>query len=163
MTEIKVIRPQFPKGYVDNPISSLTWEYAVQRLTESKNYWLCSVRPDGRPHSIPRWGVFINNKLFYDGSPETIHARNIQKNPKVSMHLESGDEALIAEGTCAPFGRPEPILASQISEAYCAKYEKFGYAPKADQWNEGGLYVFSPSKVLAWTIFFENPTKFVLI
>ena len=162
MSEIKNTRPQFPKGYVDNPISSLSWEYAVQRLTESKNYWLCSVRPDGRPHSIPRWGVFMDDKFYYDGSPETIHARNILKNPNVSLHLESGDEALIAEGISAPYEKPVPEFAARLSKAFCAKYEKFGYAPGPEQWNGGGLYEFTLFKVLAWTVFFENPTKFVL-
>ncbi|HEY3312726.1 MAG TPA: pyridoxamine 5'-phosphate oxidase family protein [Anaerolineales bacterium] len=162
MTEIKVTRPQFPKGYVDNPTSSLNWEYVVQRLAGSKNYWLCSVRPDGRPHSIPRWGVFLDNKLYYDGSPETRHAINLLTNPHVSVHLESGDEALIAEGTCAPAGTPEPQFAARLAAEYRSKYEKFGYAPEADQWNEGGLYVFKPSKVLAWTSFMDDPTKFVI-
>ena len=162
MPEIRVTRPQFPKGYVENPTSSLSWEYVVQRLTDAKNYWLCSVRPDARPHSVPRWGVFIDGKLYYDGSPETRHARNILENPHVSVHLENGDEALIAEGTCAPAKNPGPELANQLAIAFCAKYEKFGYAPAPDQWNKGGLYVFTPSKVLAWTVFYENPTKFVL-
>ena len=162
MPDIKIIRPYFPKGYVDNPISSLTWDYVVERLTESKNYWLCSVRPDGSPHTIPRWGVFINGKLYYDGSPETVHAKNILQNPRISVHLESGDHALIAAGTAAPSQKPVPALADKLSKEYCAKYEKFGYAPRPDQWDKGGLYVFTPLKVLAWKIFFEDPTKFLL-
>jgi hypothetical protein len=162
MLEIKIIRPQLPQGYVDNPISILTWEYALQRLIGSKNYWLCSVRPDGRPHSIPRWGVFLNNRLYYDGSPETIHAKNILQNPRLSIHLENGDEALIAEGTSFPSKIPSAELGMQLSKAYCAKYEKFGYAPAPEQWDNGGLYVFTPLTILAWTVFFENPTKFVL-
>jgi hypothetical protein len=162
LMEIKITRPRLPKGYVDNPISSVSWEYVVQRLTEAKNYWLCSARPNGHPHSIPRWGVFVNDKLYYDGSPETRHARNIETNPYVSMHLENGDEALIAEGTCTAAGKPDTELANLLSTAYCAKYEKFGYAPKPDQWDQGGLYVFTPAVVLAWTVFFENPTKFII-
>lgn len=162
MSDIKVSRPSFPQGYVENPTSRLTWDYVVERLSESKNYWLCSVRPDGRPHAVPRWGVFLDGSLYYDGSPETRHAINISTNPHVSVHLESGDQALIAEGTCAPAGRPAAELAARLAAAYCAKYEKFGYAPQMDQWNDGGLYVFKPVKVLAWTAFMEDPTKFVL-
>ena len=162
MPEIKIIRPGFPKGYVDNPTSILTWEYIGGRLSESKNYWMCSVRPDGSPHTVPRWGVFIHDRLYYDGSPETVHAKNILKNPRTSVHLENGDQALIAEGTAAPHQKPNPELAGQLSNAFCAKYEKFGYAPNLNQWDEGGLYVFTPGKVLAWTVFFEDPTKFIL-
>ena len=162
MPEVKIIRPLFPKGYVDNPTASLPWEYVVEHLGSSKNYWLCSVRPDGRPHSVPRWGVFVHDKLYYDGSPETVHAMNLLQNPHISVHLESGDQALIAEGTAAPAGKPDPKLAELLSAAYCAKYEKFGYAPSPNQWDEGGLFVFTPQKVLAWTVFFEDPTKFLL-
>jgi hypothetical protein len=147
---------------VDYPTSSVSWEYVVQRLSDSKDYWLCSVRPDGRPHVVPRWGVFLDGKFYYDGSPETRHARNLAHNPHVALHLESGDEAVIAEGTSAPAGKPAPELAGRLATAFCAKYEQHGYAPRPEQWDEGGLYVFTPQKVLAWTVFFENPTKFVL-
>lgn len=162
MSQPKISRPLFPKGYVDHPSVSLSWEYVVSRLSESKNYWLCSVRPDGRPHSIPRWGVFVDEKFFYDGSPETRHARNISENPRVSLHLESGDEALIVEGSSAAAGKPAPELAQRLAAAYCAKYEQFGYAPQPNQWDHEGLFVFTPRKVLAWTNFTEDPTKFVL-
>lgn len=162
MSMIKVMRPRFPKGYVDHPTATLDWEYVVRRLEDAKNYWLCSARPDGRPHVIPRWGVFVESKFYYDGSPETRHARNITANPQAALHLESGDEVLIAEGHCAPAGKPSPSLAGKIAAAYCAKYRTFGYAPEPSQWDEGGLYVFTPKVVLAWTKFNEDPTKFVL-
>jgi len=120
------------------------------------------VRPNGRPHVVPRWAVYVDGKVYYDGSPETRHAQNIVQNPYVSLHLESGDQALIAEGMAKPAGKPEPELAKRIAEAYCAKYESAGYAPKPDQWDHGGLYEFAPHKVLAWTKFNEDSTKFIL-
>jgi uncharacterized pyridoxamine 5'-phosphate oxidase family protein len=162
MQNLKVTRPDFPKGYVDNPTASVSWEYVIKRLSESKNYWLSSVRPDGRPHVIPRWAVYVDGKIYYDGSPETRHAQNIVQNPQVSLHLESGDQVIIAEGLSKAAGKPKPELARQIAKAYCAKYEQFDYAPKPDQWDAGGLYEFTPHKVLAWTQFTEDPTKFVL-
>ena len=54
-----------------------------------------------------------------------------------------------------------PELAQRLSDAYCAKYKSDGYEPKPDQWDNGGLYVFTPRQCLAWTTFFENPTKFI--
>src|SRR5512139_2814089 len=158
--EPKVSRVTFPPGYVDHPTRQVKWEYVEQRLTESKNYWLCSTRPDGRPHAIPRWAVYIDGKVYYDGSPETRHARNVAANPHVSLHLESGDQVIIAEGTSRPAGKPAPELAKRIAAAYRAKYASEGYAPEPDQWNEGGLSEFTPQKVLAWTSFAEDPTKF---
>lgn len=160
MNTPKISRPKLPKGYVDNPVSFVNWEWVAAQLTESKNYWLCSVRPDGRPHVVPRWGAFIDNKFYYDGSPETRHARNILENPNVSLHLESGEKAIILEGISQPVEKPKPEFANRLAEEIGRKYSSSGYAPKPSQWDEGGLYVFAPRQCIAWTVFFENPTKF---
>ena len=161
MEPIKTTRPQFPPGYVDNPTSEVSWEYVAAQLREAKNYWLCSTRPNGRPHCVPRWAVYIDGLVYYDGSPETRHARNIALNPQVSLHLESGSHAIILEGTSRPAGKPSVELAENLSAAYKVKYAADGYAPEPSQWDEGGLYVFTPRQCLAWTVFFENPTKFL--
>ena len=160
MKPATISRPKFPSGYVDHPTSEVSWDYVAQQLTEAKNYWLCSVRPNGHPHCVPRWAVYVDGFIYYDGSPETRHARNITENPHVSLHLESGDQAIILEGTCRPAGKPSAELAQQLAAAYRAKYTQHGYSPEPDQWEEGGLYVFTPRQCLAWTVFFENPTKF---
>jgi hypothetical protein len=161
MTTPKVSRPQFPKGYVDNPASYVDWSWVAAQLTDSKNYWLCSARPDGRPHVVPRWAVYVDESIYYDGSPETRHAQNIVANPHISVHLESGDRVVILEGISAPAGKPDPDLANRLVEAYRIKYAALGYTPEPHQWDEGGLYVFTPSQCIAWTSFTQDPTKFV--
>ena len=167
MTSPKISRPTFPRGYVDNPVSYLTWDWVAAQLIESKHYWLCSVRPPstdaqgGRPHVIPRWGVFLDNKLYYDGSPETRHALNIAKNPNVSLHLESGEQAIIMEGTSQAAEKPEPEFAQRLAKAISDKYAAMGYAPEPNQSDEGGLFVFIPRQCIAWSNFAQNPTKFI--
>jgi len=157
----KITRPKFPKGYVDHPVSEVPWEYVQKRLAEAINYWICSVYPSGRPHVVPRWGAYLDGKFYYDGSPETRHARNLETNPNVSLHLESGNDVVIMNGKSQSLSKPDPELARRLSIDYCAKYESEGYAPKPDQWDQGGLYVFVPRQCLAWTKFYENPTKFL--
>ena len=167
MEPTKITRPKFPRGYVDRPVAYLTWDWVVARLTESQNYWLCSVRPPspeapgGRPHVVPRWAVFLDGKIYYDGSPETRHSRNLESNPRISVHLENGTEAIILEGTSGPAGRPSPELGQRLAEAYRTKYKDLGYAPEPDSWDQGGLYVFTPRQCIAWSKFNEDPTKFI--
>ena len=161
MNQPKITRPTFPPGYVDNPTSEVSWDYITQQLIKAKNYWLCSMYPDGRPHVIPRWAVFVGGKIYYDGSPQTRHARNIMENPHVSLHLESGEQVVILEGTAKPVEKPSPELGQKLAQAYQAKYATHGYAPEPDQWDEGGLYVFMIQKAIAWTDFLTDPTKFV--
>jgi Pyridoxamine 5'-phosphate oxidase len=160
MNSPRITRPKFPKGYVDKPASYLTWDWVAAQLIESKHYWLCSVRPNGHPHVVPRWGVFLDDKFYYDGSPETRHARNIMKNPHITLNLESGSQAIIMEGISGPAGKPSPEFGRKLSEAY-KKYKEFGYAPGPNSWDEGGLYVFTPRQCLAWSNFTKDPTKFV--
>jgi hypothetical protein len=159
--KLTVTRPKFPRGYADKPASFLTWEWVEAQITESLHYWLCSVRPDGRPHVVPRWGAFLDEKFYYDGSPATRHARNIEGNPHVSLHLESGERAIIMEGASRAAGKPDPAFAKRLAKAIGEKYTSLGYSPKSNQWDEGGLFVFTPRQCIAWTIFYENPTKFV--
>jgi hypothetical protein len=162
-----ITRPTFPKGYVDKPVSYLSWDWVAAQLTESLNYWFCSVRPPtpeapgGRPHAIPRWGVFVDGKIYYDGSPETRHNRNIEQNPHISVHLENGTEAIMLEGISRPAEKPSPELGKKLSEAYQKKYKDLGYAPEPNSWDQGGLYVFTPRQCIAWSKFNEDPTKFV--
>lgn len=166
MNDPRITRPTFPKGYVDHPASSLTWEWVATQLSESLHYWLCTVRPPssdaqgGRPHVVPRWGVFLDNKFYYDGSPETRHALNLENNPYVALHLESGSKAIILEGTSQAAGKPSKELAKRLSKAY-QKYKELGYAPEPNQWDEGGLFVFTPRQCIAWSNFMEDPTKFI--
>jgi hypothetical protein len=156
----KVSRPAFPNGYVDNPTSYVDWSWVAAQLTDSKNYWLCSVRPDGRPHVVPRWAVFVDGKIYYDGSPETRHAQNIGTNPNITVHLESGTEAIILEGSSVPSEKPSSELGKKLSKEYKKKYSDLGYAPEPNSWDEGGLYVFTPRQCIAWKKFNEDPTKF---
>lgn len=161
MRNLKVSRPKFPPGYADNPASYVDWEWVEGQLTEAVNYWLCSVRPDGRPHVVPRWGAFLDNRFYYDGSPETRHARNIEHNPYVSLHLESGTQVIILEGTSRPAEKPGEEFAKRLAKAIGGKYAGQGYTPEPTQWDDGGLYVFTPRQCIAWTVFYENPTKFI--
>ena len=153
-------RPHFPEGYLANPKGFVAWERVEACLTESRNYWLCSVRPDGRPHVIPKWGVWVEETFYFDGSTETRHAKNIARNPRVAVHLESGDDVVILEGICKAVSRPSRELGEELAKAYVAKYASLGYAPQPDQWDGGGLFQVTPTMVLAWTQFTEDPTRF---
>lgn len=162
MADPKSTRPHFPKGYLENPKALLPWSHVENRLSEAIHYWLCTVRPGGRPHAVPKWAVYVNDRLYFDGSPETRHARNIAQNPHVVVHLESGEDVVIAEGVARELTRPTAELAAEIAQAYTEKYAERGYAPKPDQWDQGGLFEIELRTVIAWTQFTDDPTRFAL-
>ncbi|WP_206446945.1 pyridoxamine 5'-phosphate oxidase family protein [Agrococcus sp. KRD186] len=157
-------RPQLPEGYglpADDE-GLLGWAEVESRLAASHHYWLSSVRPDGRPHSIPRWGVWVDGRFWYDGSPETRHARNAERNPAVTLTLEDGKEAVIVEGESQATRAGAAGLGARLAAAF-EKYHGDGYAPEADAWSGddgGGLRVLTPSRVLAWFSFPTDVTRF---
>jgi general stress protein 26 len=161
MVQPKITRPHFPAGYVENPKSFLPWSHVVERLTTAINYWFCSVYPNGRPHSIPKWAVMVDGVIYYDGSPETRHAKNIAKNPYISLHLEDGNDVVIVNGKVVELKRSSLEQREQIAKAYTDKYAELGYSPQPSFWENGGLYMLSIESALAWTSFTEDPTKFV--
>ena len=43
----------------------LHWSWAAERLTAARNYWVASVWPDGRPHTMPVWGMWDDSTLWF--------------------------------------------------------------------------------------------------
>jgi hypothetical protein len=159
-----VDRPTFPQGYglPDTTDGLRPWAQVERRLVEATAYWLASVRPDGRPHVVPRWGVWHRGTFWYDGSPDTLHARNLVANPQCALHLESGTEAVIVEGRSLPTRADADTLGAELAEAY-AKYHDLGYRPEPASWSGedgGGLRVLTPTRALAWFDFPGDATRF---
>src|SRR5437588_6876045 len=58
--------PHMPAMYLGkNRDTFLAWSHAEQRLVKSRNYWICTTRPDGRPHSAPVWGFWHDGSLYF--------------------------------------------------------------------------------------------------
>lgn len=158
-------RPKMPEGYgvAETVEGVLEWSAVEARLVESPQYWMATTRPDGRPHVVPRWGAWLDGCLWYDGSPETLHVRNLRTNPACTVHLEDGWKAVVMEGSAAPAQAPGVELGSRLAEAIGRKYGDRGYSPKADAWegdDAGGLVIFTPTKGLAWFDFPNDVTRF---
>ncbi len=168
MTDPIADRPYMPDGYgVPEAIDGvLAWERVERALVESLHYWAVTTRPDGRPHAIPRWGVWNRNSFWYDGSPDTVHVRNLRQRPAMVLHLESGAQAVVLEGTAAPSAPVDAELGRTLSDMFGVKYGPLGYAPEPDVWSgpdAGGLVVFRPHKALAWFDFPNDVTRFKFV
>jgi general stress protein 26 len=156
LTEPVVERPTIPPEY-GNPTQRLEWEDVERRLESATVYWIASTRPDGRPHVIPRDGMWLDGGLYYGGSPETVHYRNITHNPHVAVHIGDGQEAIIVEGQVV-IEKPTEDMAARLADESFAKYPQYGRLEPGLYM--GGVSVLRPRRVLAWTSFTENATRF---
>lgn len=155
-------RPQMPRDYgvPEDAASMVPWTWAAERLERARNYWFSTTRPDGRPHAMPAWAVWLDGALYFEGSPQTRRARNLAQNPALAVHLESGDEVVILEGEAHPAGKPHRPLAERLAAAFTAKYaETHDYRPEPTQWDEGGLWVMRPRVAFGWSTFPGTVTR----
>jgi hypothetical protein len=112
---------------------------------------------------VPRWGVWVDGRFWYDGAPTTLHARNLARSSACTLHLEDGWKAVILDGASQPATPPGTEFGARLSAAFTEKYADRGYAPEPDSWEgpmAGGLTVFTPTKALAWFDFPTDVTRF---
>jgi nitroimidazol reductase NimA-like FMN-containing flavoprotein (pyridoxamine 5'-phosphate oxidase superfamily) len=154
-------RPAFPTDYgVATSVDGLLrWSHVEERLRTARHYWIITATTSGQPHAIPIWGAWADGAIFFDGSPQTRWARNLAANPQIVVHLESGDDVVIVHGT-ARFTHPAPEVAQQLAAGYAAKYS--AYQPTPDDLMRNGMYRVTPRKVLAWTDFAKDATRWRL-
>lgn len=146
------VPPDYPE-----PSQLLAWDVVSQKLRDAPVYWLASVRPDGRPHLVPRDGTWLDDALYYGGSPETVRARNVGAEAPVTMHIGDGAEAIIVEGV-VHIERLTGDEALRLAELSTAKYAQYGTMDPAMY--ADGVLVLRPSRVLAWTSFGLDATRF---
>jgi hypothetical protein len=146
-----------PDGY-GTATAPLAWAGVRARLERSLHFWVATTRPDGRPHVVPRWGVWLDDLWYYDGSPATRHARNLDGNAAAVLHLEDGKDAVVLEGESRLI-TPDGKLGERLAAAF-VKYHGLGYAPGPSDWDGGGLWRFTPARGYAWSQFPADATRF---
>lgn len=145
---MKSDRPEMPADYgiERGPDGQLPWYWVSERMEKSRNYWICSTRPDGRPHAMPVWGVWLDDVLYFGTNRDSVKARNLSADPRVAVHLESGDEAVMIESLVEETRDKETL--ARIAAAFSQKYP--GYNPDPDFGPEVAMYAVRPRRVMAW-------------
>ena len=130
----------------------MTWAEVAQRLGAARTYWLGSTTPAGAPHAAPDWGVVTGETLYLYSERSTVKARNLAADPRVVVHLESGEDVLIVRGTAEDVGAPAAVPA--VVAALTAKYARpqdQQYLPAADP-DFDVVYAIRPQSAMAWRL-----------
>jgi nitroimidazol reductase NimA-like FMN-containing flavoprotein (pyridoxamine 5'-phosphate oxidase superfamily) len=135
--------------------TTLRWEDVLDRIAQSPRYWLATVRADGRPHTIPVDALWADDRLWFGGSDETVHHRNLLAQPSIAVHLEDALSAVIIEGR-AMLLSPTRDMASRLARLSADKY---GYGSPTEAFLVP-LWQVTPSRVLAWSEFPRDATRF---
>ena len=119
---------------------SLPWQWVQDRLVAAGTYWVVAHAPD--PHPRPVWGVWHDLRRHLSvGSPSL--SRSIAARVPVTVHLDSGTEVVLVEGTALPgvAGSTPPGVIERYNAKYDWDYQVGEY---------GELAVVEPARVMAW-------------
>jgi PPOX class probable F420-dependent enzyme len=146
VTEPVASRPRFPSGYgihVDDA-GLVPWTEAEGKLDAARNYWIGTTRPDGSPHAMPVWGLWLDGSLYFSSGSASRKTRNLAVDPRIVVHLESGDDVVVLEGVARRVTDDAELL--RVAELYTAKYD-FEFDPSSPDYP---VFRVTPRRAYAW-------------
>jgi pyridoxamine 5'-phosphate oxidase-like protein len=115
----KASRPQMPGyGLPKGTTGLLPWKWADTRLTKSHNYWITTVKPDGSPHSMVVWGLWVDGEFLFSTGRQSRKSKNLAKNPRCVVASERAEQAVIVEG------RAEEVTSVARRRSFLRSYQK---------------------------------------
>ena len=138
-------RPDIPDSFgfsiEEYPFEPISWQWVTEQLETARNYWVVTTRPSGRPHSVPVWGVWVDESFHFATDPGGVTAQNLRRNPQSVVNLESGDDVVILEGQFELHDSTPSIQA-----AFNTKYDMPWGADETIP-----VFTLEVKKALAWT------------
>ena len=93
---------------------------------------------------MPVWGLWLDGTVWFSTDPTSWKGRNLEARPDVVIHLESGDEVCVFEGTAERVRDAERLR--RFDDVYLEKYD----VRPSDMGEDAGVYVLRPTVALAW-------------
>ena len=108
------------EAYTGDGASGAPWADALQELRRSSTFWVATVHPTGRPHVVPILAIVSDDVLHFAAGPGTQKARNLARDPRVTVTTRGEDFDVVVEGVVDPVDADDDLAA--VAEAYVSKY-----------------------------------------
>ena len=132
----------------DDPKKWITWKRASEKLQKEEAYWISTTREDGRPHSVPVSGIWLNNAFYFETEPHSVKGSNLRRNPSIVVHTQNGWDTVIVEGKASR--EENPKVLARLRKGYTVKYD---YTPDWSGPDAQWVFRVDPVVVHAW----KNP------
>jgi hypothetical protein len=154
-------RPHMP-GYDVLPADAgsglIPWAEAERRLTVSHDYWCATVGPDGRPHVMPVWGVWLGEQLWFSSGLQSRKARDLAVDPRCTLTTDDAQNPVVVDGVAVQVSG-----AGGIAAFVDAMNRKYDAGMTTDFLNPvvNGTFAVRPERVIALTHddFTGSPTR----
>lgn len=108
-------------GIAETKKDLLKWKWAEGILSKTRNYFLCTVRKDGRPHVMPIWGVWFDSAFHFSTGKNSVKAKNLEANPECVLCPGDADKAVILEGAAGKTADKKTV--AKFNKVYFKKYK----------------------------------------
>lgn len=154
----RIDRPSIPAEYeAGRGDEYVSWDHVEDRLTRDRVVWVATVSNHGRPRVRPVDCLYVDGHLWVGGSPETAWVRDIGDGAPVTVHLDSVTDVVILEGEAQALSDIDANQSGRLAAASNAKFPEYQMTP--DTYRRGAIRI-RISKVVAWTDFAKDPTRF---
>lgn len=163
-------------GKLDTRFSEATqpvgWQQVSDALAAAELYWLTTVRKDGRPHTTPLIGAWVDGGFVFCTGPEEQKAQNLMHSTAVTVTtgVNTWNDGLdvVVEGNAERVTGLETVirLADDIRVKYQGVWDftphDDGFGHTDDSGNSHIAYVFRvpAAKVLAFAKSPHGQTRF---
>jgi hypothetical protein len=158
-------------GNLDTRFSEATeptaWADANRVLETAELYWLTTVRKDGRPHTTPLVGVWVDLSFVFCTGPAEQKARNLEHQTALTVltgtNTWTAGLDVVVEGAAVRVTGAQTLKA--LADVYRAKYgDDWDFAVDDEVFDPDGTsaHVFrvKPSKVLTFAKSPHGQTRF---
>jgi PPOX class probable F420-dependent enzyme len=142
----------------------LPWSWAEQRLIESTEIWLATITPEGRPHVMPVWAVWLDGAIWLSTGGRSRKARNLQADPSCTVTTEDPRRPVVIDGVAERI--TDRAVAQGVTDAMNDKYSSAlpdGEGFTVDFVLANHLYRIRPERAfgLEEDRFTDSPTRWV--
>jgi len=163
-------------GQLDARFSEATqpvgWSQVADALARAELYWLTTVRKDGRPHTTPLVGAWVDDGFVFCTGPEEQKARNLAHSAAVTVTTGANtwNDGLdvVVEGEAERVTGLVMLtrLADEIREKYHGVWDftpdedGFGHTDNSGDSHIAHVFLVPPAKVLAFAKSPHGQTRF---
>jgi PPOX class probable F420-dependent enzyme len=119
---------------------------------------LGSIEPDGRPHVVPLWFVWLEDAIFASCSRDSRVFANVRRDPRVALEFDRGRSwtelgGVLVHGRAEPIVPDDPASRRPLSawfDKYSSELGAEGFRSYTEQVPHPALLRVRPDRLAAW-------------
>jgi PPOX class probable F420-dependent enzyme len=131
---------------------------ARRTFRDSRVVHVGSLLPDGAPHVVPLWFVWLEDGVYVSCRRESAVWRNITRDPRVALQFDRGlawteQAGAVIRGKAEVLPPDEPSTKRALSawfEKYRGELAGFGFAAYTKQVKEPVMIWVRPDRLATW-------------